>query len=95
MEKRIKLHELPLRAGQFAPVAITERPSFAAAQTRIDSNFAQHGANSVGQGLQMTVHYGCDRFGVDIAQVVMHQDIAKPADLAPGNIGLLSLQRVG
>jgi len=57
--------------------------------------FAQHVANSLRQGLQIPVHNGCHRVGVDIAQVVMHQDIAKPADLAPGNIRLLSLQCVG
>ena len=88
------MHKLHLRAGQVDAVAITERHSFAATRTRIDSKFAQHGVNSLRQGLQVLVHHGCYRVGVDITQVVMPQDIAKPADLAPGNSGLLSLQCV-
>ena len=43
----------------------------------------------------MPVYDSCHSVGVNFTQVVMHQDIAKPTDLAPGNVGLLSLQCVG
>ena len=42
----------------------------------------------------MLVYDGCLRIGANIPQVAVHQDIAKPADLSPGNIGLLSFQCV-
>ena len=43
----------------------------------------------------MPVFDSYPRIGVNITQVVVHQDIAKPTDLAPGNVGVLSLQCVG
>ena len=43
----------------------------------------------------MPVYDSCPHIGGNITKVVMHQDIAKPADLAPGNVGVLSLQCVG
>ena len=43
----------------------------------------------------MPVYDDCHCVGVNITQVVVHQDIAKPTDLAPGNVGVLSLQCVG
>ena len=42
----------------------------------------------------MPVYDSCHCVGVNFTQVVMHQDIAKPTDLASGNVGLLSLQCV-
>ena len=47
------------------------------------------------QWVKVPAHDGCHRFGVDIAQVVVHQDVAKPADFAPRHIGVFGLQRVG
>ena len=55
------------------------------------SGFAQHGTHSTCQRIQVHFHDRCYCVGADVTQVVMHQDIAKPADFTPGNIRLLGL----
>lgn len=59
------------------------------------SHRVQHGPCCSGQRAIAFTSNGSGRFSTSITQVVVYQDIAKPADFAPRYVGVLGIQRVG